>query len=154
MSAGSDMEMKKSTADDVTITAQAPTREESRALLHSGPIPRLRRRFRSPSLVLMKGQRHLSQEISNPQNHGRKNNRQRIQMASHLHDTTSGRPYDHSAARSQKRAKLWWSDNTLDSPRPFPAPSSTKVVSMESVRPWISRVKDVALKVPFEPPQA
>jgi hypothetical protein len=47
------------------------------------------------------GTRHLSQEISNPQNHGRKANRQRIQMASHLHNTTSECPYDQSAAQSQ-----------------------------------------------------
>ena len=129
------------------------TKEESRALLHPGPVPTLRQRFRSPSRVLMKGQGHLSQEISNPQNQGRNNNRQRIHMASHLHNTTSECPYYHSAARSQNRAKLWWSDNTPDFQRPFPAPSSTKVVSMESVRHWISRVKDVALKVPFEPQQ-
>jgi site-specific DNA-cytosine methylase len=129
------------------------TKEESRALLHPGPVPRLRRRFRSPSVVLMKGQKHLSWEILNPQNYGRTNNRQRIHMASHLHNTTSECPYDQSAARSQNRATLWWSDNIPDFQRPFPAPSSTKVVSMESVRHWISRVKDVVLKVPFEPPQ-
>ena len=152
MSAGSNMEWRSQRQDDVPITGQAPTGEESRTLPHPGPFPKLRRRFRSPSLVLMKGQRYLSQEISNPQNHGRNNIRQRIHMASHLHNTGECL-YDHSAARSQNRAKLWWSDNIPDFQRPFPAPSSTKVVSMESVRPWISRVKDVALKVPFEPPQ-
>src|ERR1041384_7142398 len=105
------------------------TKEESRALPHLGPVPTLRRRFRSPSVVLMKGQKRLSWEILNPQNNGRTNNCQRIQMASHLHITTSECPYDQSAAQSQNRTKLWWSDNIPDFQRPFPAPSSTKVVS-------------------------
>jgi hypothetical protein len=39
-------------------------------------------------------------------------------------------PYDHSAGQSENKAKLWWSDNILDFPRRFPAPSSTKVISI------------------------
>src|SRR4029077_2657351 len=55
------------------------------------------------------------------------------------------------AARPQKRADLWWSDNIPDFQRLFPAPSSTRVTSIRLTRRWISRAKDVGLKVPFEP---
>src|SRR6266851_6840789 len=73
------------------------------------------------------------------------------QMALHLHNTTIESPYGHPAARPQKRAELWWSDNIPDFQRLFPAPSSTRVTCIRLTRRWISRAKDVGLKVPFEP---
>src|SRR6185295_7953275 len=134
MSAGSNMDMKESTARWCVF-------------------PRLRRRFPSPSLVLMKGRDISLRKFQTRKIMGEK----LIASAFTWHHIciilTRECPYDHSAVRSSNRAKLWWSDSIPDIQRPFPAPSSTKVVSMESVRHWISRVKDVALKVPFERPQ-
>ena len=71
--------------------------------------------------------------------------------APHLHTLTNENPYDHPAARPQKRTSLWWCDNIPDSGQPFPAPLSTRVTSIRLTRHWISRAKDVDSKVPFVP---
>lgn len=70
----------------------------------------------------------------------------------HLHTPTIESPYDHPAARLQKRAKLWWYDSILDSKRLFPAPSSTKDTSIRLTDRCIYRAKAAGLKAPFEPP--
>ena len=94
----------------------------------------------------------LSQWFSNMHIHEEKDNRRRIQLASHLHNPTNESPYDLPAAKPLKRTTLWWCDNILDSKRLFPAPSSTRVISIRLTRHWTSRAKDVGLKAPFEPP--
>ena len=130
---------------------EQPSWDHSRALPLSGPIPRLRRRFRSPSPVLMNGQGPLNHGILSPQHHGRKDNRPRIQMALHLHNTARERLHDHPAARSQKRAERWWFDNIPDFQHLFPVPLFTRIIFTESAKRWISRAKDVGSKVPFKP---
>ena len=153
MSAGSNMEMKESTARwPVDHRSSCQSRGTPRSS-STRSNPAIETAFPIAFTCAHEGTETALSGNFKPAKSWAKNNRQRIHMASHLHNTTRECPYDHSAARSQNRAKLWWSDNIPDFQRPFPAPSSTKVVSMESVRHWISRVKDVALKVPFEPPQ-
>lgn len=144
------MEMKSQRQDDVSITGLGRTREESlsRPLPLSSPIGRLRRRFRSPSPVLMNGQRRLNYGMLNPQHHGRKDNRHRIQMALHLHNTTHEGSSGYLIGRSQKRAESWWSDNISDFQRLSPVPLSTKIIFTESAKPWISRKKDAPREFP------
>jgi hypothetical protein len=100
----------------------------------------------------MKGQGRHNHRISSSQNHEQKDNRYRMQMALHLHNTAIEGPYGHPAARPQKRAELWWSDNIPDFQRLFPVPSSTRVISIRLTSRWIYRAKAVGLKAPFEPP--
>ena len=95
----------------------------------------------------------LSQWFSSMHIHDEKDNRRRIQLASHLHTPPSGSPSERPAARPQKRTRLWWCDNILDSKRLFPALSFTRVTSIRLTRRWTSRAKDVGLKAPFEPPR-
>ena len=134
-----------------TARGRVDRRSRTSTCLVCGPLPTLTQRFRLPSPVLMNGQGRLNHGISSPQNHGRRDNRHHVQMALHLHNTALEGPYGHSAVRPQKRVELWWSDNIPDFQRIFPAPSSTRIISTESVKRWISRAKDVGSKVPFEP---
>jgi hypothetical protein len=101
----------------------------------------------------MNGRNHLSYRISSRLNHGQKANRSRFQLALHLHDPTITRPTI-LAARPQKRADLWWCDSIPDFQRLFPAPSSTKVISIRLAKQEISHGKDAGSKVAFEPSPA
>jgi len=110
-------------------------------------------RSRLPSPMATNGQVRLSHWSSSALTQGIKGGGDRSMVASHLHSPPI-RILVPSCSHAVGKVRLWWCDNILDSPPLFPAPSVTRIASIELRNRWISRAKDVGLKVRFEPSRA